>query len=94
MTANDSPGALAEYDHAIELHDWLVNMEGRHELLGDLASAKAQRGLLKIAMGNSELGLQEVRDAVAVLRTEIERTGRADLKKVLEDVTKKHGDKI
>ena len=93
-TANDSSGELAEYDRVIEIHDRLVNMEGRHELVGDLASAKTQRGLLMIAMGNSELGKQEVHDAVAVLREEIKRTGRADLKKALEDVTEKLGEQV
>ena len=83
MTAA-SGTALALLDRAIEIRERLVNAEGRNELVGDLAKAQAARGITLIELGDAERGKREARDAVAVLRAEVKRTGRADLKAMLD----------
>ena len=79
---------VALYDRAIEIYERLVNVEGRSELLGYLASAKGKRGVCFIRLGDTERGKREVYEAITVLRTEVNRTGRADLKAVLDWITR------
>ena len=43
-TADDSSGALALYDRAIEILERLVNVEGRRELANDLARSLHEQG--------------------------------------------------
>ena len=45
-TADDSSGALALYDRAIEIRERLVNVEGRRELANDLATLYRTRPAL------------------------------------------------
>src|SRR2546430_1566880 len=68
----------------VEIRERLVNVEGRCEFAGDLARVKATRGMTLIELGDTERGKREAREAVAVLRAEVKRTGRADLKAMLE----------
>jgi len=81
------------YDRAMEIFDRLVNVEGRSELAGDLAKMKAYRGLALIELGDTERGKREAREAMDVLRAEVNRTNRADLKASLDYVAKRLGEK-
>ena len=80
----DNRAAVALYNRAIEIRERLVNVEGRGELAGDLAMLKAYRGVAMIRLGDTEERRQQVRNAMAVLRAEVERTERADLKTALD----------
>jgi len=82
----DNSPAVDLYDRVIEIRERLVNHEGRHELTGDLAWARAYRGLALIQLGETQVGEQEARDAVVVLRAEVNRTKRADLKAVVDGI--------
>ena len=82
----DTLGAIALYDRVIEIRERLVK-RGQSELLGDLAWAKGYRAETLIRVGERTRGLNEGREAIAILRTEARRTGRADLKAVVEWLT-------
>ena len=84
--------ALALYDRAIGIRERLVNVEGRRELVGDLAWLKAYRGLALIRLGDRDRGKREAHEAITVLRAEVNRTGRADLKAVLDRAAKQLGE--
>ena len=45
---------------------------------------KAYRGVSLVSLGEVTRGEREAREAIAMLRAEINRTGRADLKTVLD----------
>ena len=81
------------YDRAIEILERLVNVEGQRELAGDLAWVKAYRGMTLVELGDTERGKREAREAMDVLRAEINRTNRADLKASLNYVAKRLGEK-
>ena len=65
---------------------------GRRELVGDLAWLKAYRGLALIRLGDRDRGKREAHEAITVLRAEVNRTGRADLKAVLDRAAKQLGE--
>jgi tetratricopeptide (TPR) repeat protein len=76
--------ALPLYNQAVAMLQRLVEQEGRSELAGDLARLRLYRAGTLRTLGHSRAALQPiVRDNVAVLRQEKERTGRADLLQVL-----------
>jgi len=85
----DNRAAVGLYDRAIEILDRLVNVEGRGELLGDLAWVKADRGLALIKLGDAKAGKREAREAMAVLGAEVNRTNRADLRGSLDWIAKR-----
>jgi serine/threonine protein kinase/tetratricopeptide (TPR) repeat protein len=89
----DNRGAVALYDQAIAIRERLVNQEGRSELAGDLALVAGLRGAILIKLGETQKGEQEMRAAMNVLRTEVERTGRPDLKRVLDWIAGYVGEK-
>jgi tetratricopeptide (TPR) repeat protein len=64
-TADDSSGALALYDRAIEILERVVNSEGRHELANDLAGLYQNKA---VAVGD----LGDYRAAVALYDRAIE----------------------
>jgi tetratricopeptide (TPR) repeat protein len=89
--------ARTEYGAAIALWEELVQREGRGELAGDLACGYARHGGVLLRMGYHDKACREkacrqVQEAVAILKTEVARTGRADLRDVLayaEEVARK-----
>jgi hypothetical protein len=83
----DKRGAVTLYDQAIAIRDRLVNQEGRRELQGDLAGVQLCRAELLLEAGNRAQAQREARAAVLVLKAEIARTNRADLKSVLDWAT-------
>jgi len=88
----DNRAAVSLFDQAIEIHERLVNAEGRSELAGDLAWIKASRGLALIRLGETEKGEREAHNAMSVLRAEVDRTGRVDLKAVLDLTARQLGE--
>ena len=90
--SGDNRAAVNLYDRAIKIFDRLVNVQGHNELLGDLAWVKADRGLALIQLGDTKAGKREARDAMTVLRAEVIRTGRADLKEALDSAAKHLGE--
>ena len=84
----DSRAAIPLYDRAIEIREQLVNIEGRSDLIGDLAWTKASRGLALLRMGNIIEGNRTVSKALAVLNAEAVRTKRLDLKAAFDTITK------
>jgi serine/threonine protein kinase/tetratricopeptide (TPR) repeat protein len=80
----DNRGAVALYDQAIAIMERLVNQEGRRELAGDLAQVVGYRGVALVRLGETQRGRQEALAAMDVLRTEVDRTGSANLKKALD----------
>jgi tetratricopeptide (TPR) repeat protein len=80
----DNRGAVALYDQAIAIRERLVNQEGRRELAGDLAQVVGYRGVALVRLGETQRGRQEALAAMDVLRTEVDRTGSANLKKALD----------
>ena len=84
MNLGDISSAVVFYDRAIEIRERLVKIEGRQELAGDLAWVKAYHGRALVALGDAERGKQEIREAMVVLRAEVNRTESAALKRVLD----------
>jgi serine/threonine protein kinase len=76
----NSAGAVAAFDEAIAIRDRLVRLEGRRDLLGDLAWVRLNRAY---HLADSRERVSEARQAISVLKEEVRRTGRADLKRVL-----------
>ncbi len=73
------------YDQAIAIYEELAYSEGRRELLGDLARAQLYRVDVAQALGVEQPDQRKVvLRAIAVLRSEIARTGRDDLQRVLD----------
>jgi len=69
---------------AAKILDNLVNIEGQRKLAGDLARVKVFYGGSLVFSGHAQEGKREIREAVTVLREEVNRNGRADLKWVLD----------
>ena len=84
MALGDNRGAVALYDQAIAIRERLVNQEGRRELAGDLAWVVGLRGVVLVKLDETQRGRQEMRAAMNVLRAEVQRTGSANLKRVLD----------
>jgi len=80
----DHRAAVGLYDRTIEILDRLTNVEGRRELVGDLARVKALRAVALLQLGDTERGEQEAHAAMIVLREEVNRTSRTDLKAALD----------
>jgi tetratricopeptide (TPR) repeat protein len=76
--------ALADYAACIALFEELVRREDRRGLAGYLAWGYAARADLLLQLGQSDEACRLAREAVTILRTEVPRTGRADLRRVLE----------
>jgi serine/threonine protein kinase/tetratricopeptide (TPR) repeat protein len=76
----DSSGAVAAYDQALAIQERLVNQEGRVELRGDLAKVQLIRADL---LADPSERVAEGKRALSVLEEEARRTGRADLKRIV-----------
>jgi len=77
-------GAIKHYDECISIRNRLVYQEGRRDLLGDLWWSILGRAHVNNSSGNfSDKDHQQVQGACLCLASEVNRTGRADLKKVL-----------
>ena len=87
----DNRSAIGLYGRVIEIRERLVNVDCRRELVGDLAWAKIQHGLASIVLGDIGRVKQEFHEAMALLRAEIKRTDRADLKRMLDWAEKQLG---
>lgn len=75
--------ALEMCDRSIAIRMRLIEQEGRRELLGDLAWIQIHRVELLDKLNQIELAKSEIGDALKLLRSEYERTGRDDLRKAL-----------
>jgi len=75
--------ALANYGQAIAIYEELVG-NGRLELRGDLAWAKALRAQLRHDRGERSEAQREAQVAVPMLAEEAQKTGRADLQQILD----------
>jgi tetratricopeptide (TPR) repeat protein len=80
----DRLGASAAYDHAVAIYKNLVEHERRQELRGDLARVQLLKAYL---LADPHDRASEVMRAMSVLKEEVQRTGRADLKRVLNLAT-------
>ena len=69
------------------LRERLLEHEGRRELQGDLAWSMVLRADVLAELGEGVRARTEARKAVALLKAEIPRTGRADLHDVLNWAT-------
>jgi hypothetical protein len=85
----DRRAAVGFFDRAIEIRERLVDQEGRRELAGDLAWAKAYWAGTLIDLGEVANVVKEGHEAAEVLRAEVARTGRADLQQALNWLTGK-----
>lgn len=81
--------AIELHSQAIGILERLVHQEGRQELMGDLVWVKGCRALTLLDMGDNAHGVQEGRNTAELLRTEIARTGSADLQKILNWISAK-----
>jgi serine/threonine protein kinase len=88
QNVDDIPGAVALYDRALAIRERLVLQEGRAELRGDLARVTLYRAETLLTLGDRERARNEARDAVTILKAEVDRTGRADFQSVLAWATK------
>lgn len=77
-------GAIISFDQAIRILERLVEREGRKELAGDLAWVQVSRAGALPAAGELARASAEMRQAVAILKEEVRRTGRAELKTALK----------
>jgi tetratricopeptide (TPR) repeat protein len=76
----DDLAAMSLYDRASEILGHLVCGDGQSEsAAGDLSWVRAYRGVALVRLGKIEEGKKEASCAIAVMRAEIQRTGRADL---------------
>ncbi len=80
--SGDRDSALDLYSQAQATYDGLVR-QGRSELRGDAARVQAQRAVLLLKLGRVGEAEALGRAAVASLREEAARTGRADLRQAL-----------
>lgn len=85
----DLHAAIDLCNQATRIYDHSVNIEGQHRLTGELAWAKTSRALALLQAGEPERGKQEANEAIAMLRTEFNRTGRADLRAMIDWTTNK-----
>ena len=85
ISSGDNPGALKLYDECIEIRRRLVEQEGRRELLGNLSWVRLCRtSVIKSMRALSEGEQRSGSEAYRTLAIEVQRTGRADLKAVME----------
>jgi len=76
--------AVQLYDRCISLRKRLVQVEDRKELAGDLAWSQLNRARLLGVMGNlTSAEVVIAKEAFALLREEVQHTGRSDLRDVL-----------
>lgn len=83
----DWAGAVKLYDECIAIRRRLVEKEGRQELLGDLCWVQLLRALVMSTNGAlSDQECWQAREAYRNVAIEARRTGRADLKRLVEEM--------
>ncbi len=80
--------ALEACEKSNALRKTLIERDNRRELLGDLAWGLLDRMDILVLLGESPPE-KEIRSAIGILRTECERTGRADLTQRLQTAERK-----
>lgn len=76
--------SLESFDKSIVIRERLVHEEGRKEILSDLCWARLGRVQTLVHLGDVDRARREARSEFEVLQSEYRRTGRADLKAVIE----------
>ena len=79
----DKRGAIQLCDKAITIRECLTDQNGRPDLNGALARTKVFRGEILIELRERAKGLEDLRSAQCILETEIARTGRSGLERIL-----------
>ena len=77
--------ALDMFDKAMEIREQLINNHGHNDLVGDLAVLRVLRGRCLIQNRDIKHGTQQIKSAIPILRAEVSRTGRAQLRGLLKD---------
>ncbi len=78
-TADDSSGALALYDKAIEIRERLINVEGRRELANDLATLYNEKANAVVRLGNNRAAVGLYDRAIEILERLVNAEGRIEL---------------
>ena len=78
-TADDSSGALAVYDQAIEIRERLVNVERRRELANDLAMLYMNKANAVGNLGNELAAVRLYDQAIEIRERLVNVEGRSEL---------------
>ena len=78
-TVDDSPGALALYDRAIEIFERLVNVEGRRELANDLAGLYMTKAVATMNLGDNWAAVALYDRAIEIRERLVNVEGRREL---------------
>jgi tetratricopeptide (TPR) repeat protein len=78
-TTDDSSGALALYDRAIDILERLVNIEGRRELAKDLAGVYVNKAVAVRALGDHRAAVGLYDRAIEILERVVNVEGRREL---------------
>ena len=84
--ADDMPGALGEYDRAVEIRERLVHQEGRGELAKDLADAYLNKSTAVWALGDNRAAVGLNDRAIEILERLIHQEGRQEFANALAGV--------
>ena len=79
-SAEDLPGAVAQYDRAIEIRERLVNQEGRRELANDLADTYQNKAIEVATLGDNRAAVDLYDRAIAVYERLVNQEGRRELR--------------
>lgn len=74
------------FDKAIELYEQLIAEGHQDTVLADFAWARVNRASIIYQVGDKKTALTELRDVMPIIRKEAKRTGRADLRLLLDQV--------
>jgi serine/threonine protein kinase/lipopolysaccharide biosynthesis regulator YciM len=85
-TADDSSGALALYDRAIEICERLVNVEGRHKLANKLAMLYMNKAIALSGLGNNRTAVGLYDRAIEICEWLVNVEGRRELANNLADL--------
>jgi serine/threonine protein kinase/lipopolysaccharide biosynthesis regulator YciM len=85
-TADDMPGALGEYDRAIEIQERLVRQEGRRELANGLAKIYENKALAVSGLGDHRAAVGLYDRAIEIWERLVHREGRQELADPLASV--------
>jgi hypothetical protein len=74
-------------DRAVAMYERAINEKGCRRLRGEWSRAMALRAEIRAAMGDKKAAAADARVAMDRLRSEIQRTRRADLQLVLDEAS-------
>jgi serine/threonine protein kinase/lipopolysaccharide biosynthesis regulator YciM len=83
--ADDMPGALGEYDRAVEIRERLVHQEGRGELANSLAEVYMNKAIAVSALGDKRAAVGLCDQAIEIRERLVHQEGRGELAKDLAD---------